>query len=225
MGHQVIFADWVLALVADRVKEWPTRIVAGERVYELPIERGEPIYAFLDPAGVIVCLDLDSIAPAAERLRQHRAARPAPRQSTELERRLAGVPQDLPLRGAVIDRHGEIAQLLALARAGRRPRRVEAVLELIERGDGWSPASPAGWGSTVELAVDPATSSARRELLLADLQRYFAEHVDAAQATVRPSSRGVTLEVRIDELPRRFEEMQGGGRRRAIQGPEPAAAR
>jgi len=66
MSHQVIFMDWVLSLVAGRAKGMPTRIVAGERVYEIPSERGEPLYAFLDPAGVIVCFDLDSVALAAE---------------------------------------------------------------------------------------------------------------------------------------------------------------
>ena len=82
-------------------------------MYEIPIRHGEVIHAFLDPAGVVVCLDLASVAPAAERLAQHRAAAVATRAPTELERRLAGVPADLPLRGAVVDRRGEIAQLLA----------------------------------------------------------------------------------------------------------------
>jgi hypothetical protein len=185
--------DWVMALVAGRVKKWPARIIAGERVYELPIERGDPVYAFLDPAGVIVCLDLDSVAPAAERLRQHRAERRAPRAPTELERRLATVPQDLPLRGAVLDRHGEIAQLLAWLAPGADRGDWKQSWEPIETATvGGRFTGAAGIALTIELAVDPATSVARRELLLADLQRYFAEHSDAAKAIVLPSSQGVT---------------------------------
>jgi hypothetical protein len=210
MSHQVIFMDWVLGLVAGRVEEWPAQIIAGERVYELPIDQGKVIYAFLDPAGVIVCLDLASVAPAAERLRQHRATAREPRARSELERRLAGVPEDLPLRGAVVERRGEIPQLLAwLAPDADRS----------DWKQSWDPieaATVAGQFTggtdialTLELAVDPATSGPRRELLLADLQRYFAEHWGAGKATVRPSSQGVTLDLLVDELPRAFEENLG----------------
>ncbi|HET9767016.1 MAG TPA: hypothetical protein VFS60_09215 [Thermoanaerobaculia bacterium] len=214
MGHQVILADWVLGLIAGRSKKWPTHIIAGERVYELPIGRGEPIYVFLDPAGAIVCFDLDSVAPAAERLRQRRAAAVAPRAPTALEQRLAAVPANLPLRGAVIDSHGEIAQLLGWLAP-------EADSDAWKQS--WEPIKSAtvagrftggaGIALTLELAVDPATSGPRRELLLADLQRYFGEHWSAGKATAAPSSQGVTLDLVVDELPRRFEEMQGAGTR------------
>jgi hypothetical protein len=213
LSHQVIFMDWVLGLVADRSKKWRTHRIAGERVYELPIERGKPVYAFLDPRGVIVCFDLASVAPAVGRLRQQRATAPAPRPPTELERRLASVPADLPLRGAVLDRHGEVAQLLGwLAPRADRSDRKEA----------WDPievatvagrfTSGGGIALTAELVVDPTTSRARRELLLADLQRYFGENWDAGKATVRLSSQGVTLDLLVDELPQRFDERQSAGR-------------
>jgi len=224
MSHQVMFADWILGLVAGHVKKWPERIIAGERVYALPVARGEPIYAFLNPAGVIVCFDLDSVAPAAERLRGRRAAARTPRVPTALEKRLAGVPPDLPLRGAVIDRHGEIAQLLAwLAPEADRG----------EWKQSWDPIESAtvagrftggaGVALTLDLVVDPATSGPRRELLLAELQRYFGGHWNAGKATVEPSSQGVTLDLIVDELPRRFEEMQGGGSRAARTEPVPPA--
>ena len=210
MGHQLVFMDMVMGMVASRAKNMPTRIVVGERVYEIPIEREEPVYAFLDPVGVIVCLDLDSVAPAAERLRQRRAAAKTPRASTELEQRLATVPANVPLRGAVIDRHGEIAQFLGWLAPGA---------ERSEWEKSWEPIDAAtvagrftgktGVALTLDLAVDPATDAARRELLLADLQRYFAEHWEPGKATVRPSAQGVTLDLVADELPRRFEEMQG----------------
>jgi hypothetical protein len=219
MGHQLVFMDWVFGLVAGQVKGLPARIVAGERVYELPIDDGRSVYAFLDPAGVIVCLDLDSVAPAAERLRQRRAAAGAPRAATELERRFAAVPQDLPLRGVVVDRHGEIAQVLAWLAPDA------------DRGDwepSWEPIAAAtlagrftggaGVALTLDLAVDPATSGERRQLLVADLQRYFGEHWESGEATVRPSSQGATLELVADELPRRLEEMQDAGMQDAGRG-------
>lgn len=215
MGHQIVFMDWVLGLVAARAKSMPTRMIAGERVYELPIERGESIYAFLDPAGVIVCLDLDSVAPAAERLRQHRAAARTPRPPNELERRLAAVPADVPLRGAVLDRHGEIAQLLAWLAPNAERSDWEQSWEPIEAATvAGRFTGGAGVALTLDLAVDAATNAERRELLLADLQRYFGAHWVAGKATVRPSTQGVTLELVADELPRRFEEMQDADGRR-----------
>jgi hypothetical protein len=210
MGHQLIVADWVLGLIAGRSKKLPARIIAGERVYELPAQRGESIYAFLDPAGVIVCFDVDSVAPAAERLRQRRATAGAPRAPTALEQRLAAVPAGLPLRGAILDRHGEIAQLLAW---------LAPDADFSAWKQSWDPIESAtvagrftggsGIALTLDLAVEPATTVQRRELLLADLQRYFGEHWEAGKATVRPGSQGMTLDLVIDELPRRFEERQG----------------
>jgi hypothetical protein len=210
MSHQVMFMDWALAIAADRMKKWPSRVIAGERVYELPLERGGPLYAFLDPAGVIVCLDLDSVAPAAERLRQRRATSGSRRVPTELERRLAGVPEGLPLRGAVTNRHGEIAQLLGWLAPDADRRGWEQSWEPIETATvAGRFTGGAGIALTIELAVDPATSGPRRELLLADLQRDFGEHWGAGKATVRPSGQGVTLDLLVDELPRRLAEMQG----------------
>jgi hypothetical protein len=212
MSHQVIFMDWVLGLLAGRVKDMPARIVAGERVYELPIGHGEVIYAFLDPAGVIVCLDLASVAPAAERLAQHRATVRATREPTELERRLAGIPADLPLRGTVVDRRGEIAQLLAWLAPDADRSDWEPSWEPIEAATvAGRFTGGAGIALTLELAVDPATSGPRRELLLADLQRYFGEHWAAGKATLRPSGQGVTLDLLVDDLPRRFGEMERAG--------------
>jgi hypothetical protein len=212
MSHQVVFMDWVLGLLAGRVKNLPARLIAGERVYELPIGRGEVIYAFLDPAGVIVCLDLASVAPAAERLAQHRATSRATRAPTELERRLAGVPADLPLRGAVVDHRGEIAQLLAWLAPEADRSHWEPSWEPIEAATvAGRFTGGAGVALTLELAVDPAASGPRRELLLADLQRYFAAHPAAGKATVRSSVEGVTLDLLVDELPRRFEEMERAG--------------
>ena len=209
MGHQLVFMDWVMGLVAARSKGMPTRMVAGERVYELPVDGEESIYAFLDPAGVIVCLDLDSVAPAAERLRQRRAAARVPRASTELERRLASVPASVPLRGAVLDRHGEIAQLLAWLAPGAERADWERSWEPIEAATvAGRFTGGTGVALSIDLAVDPATSIDRREQLLADLQRYFGEHWEAGKATLRPSIEGVSLELAADELPRRFEEMQ-----------------
>jgi hypothetical protein len=63
---------------------------------------------------------------------------------------------------------------------------------------------------TLELTVDPATSEERRALLLADLQRYADVHWGTAQATVRPSRHGATLDLAFAELSRRLEEMQDG---------------
>lgn len=210
MSHQVIFMDWLLAIVAGRAKKWPAHIIGGERVYELPGHRGDSIYAFLDSRGVVVCFDRDSIAPAVERMRRSRATFQSRRAPTELERWLAGVPEHLPVRGAVLDRHGEVAQLLAWlvpdadASAWRQswdPIDAATVAGRFTGGDGIV--------LTLELAVEPATGGPQRQLLLADLQRYFGEHWDAGKATVRPSDQGVTVELLIDELSRRFEEMQG----------------
>jgi hypothetical protein len=208
MSHQVMFMDWVLGIVAGRASTWPTHRIAGERVYEVPLGPGDPLYAFLDSRGVVVCLDRDSVAPAAERLRRDRATPRARRAPSELERWLARVPPDLPLRGAVLDRQGEVAQLLAWLAPGADRAGWER---------SWDPIEAAtvagrftGGGSilvTLDLAVDPATEGPRRELLLADLQRYFGEHWDAGRATVRPSEQGVTLELLVDELPHRLEEL------------------
>ena len=57
--------------------------------------------------------------------------------------------------------------------------------------------------------VDPATSGARRELLVDDLRRYFGEHWRDEKVAVRPSEGGVSLELALDDLPRRLEELQG----------------
>jgi hypothetical protein len=212
MGHQLIFVDWILAIVAGRSKSLPARIIAGERVYEFSSAPGEAFYAFLDPAGVIVCFDLESVAPAAERLRQRRATAGAPRAPTALEQRLAAVPADLPLRGAILDRHGEIAQLLAWLAPGADSTAWKESWDPIESA---TVAGRFAGGSsialTLDLAVDPATTAQRRELLRADLQRYFGEHWEAGKATVRPGSQGMTLDLVIDELPRRSEETQGSG--------------
>ena len=224
MGHQLIFADWILGLLAGHSKRWPTRTVAGERVYQLPVERGDRLYAFLDPAGVIVCFDLDSVAPAAERLRQRRAAAAAPRPPTALEQRLASVPADFPLRGVVIDHHGEVAQLLAW---------LAPDADASEWKQSWDPiesatvaghfTSGAGITLTLDLAVDPATDGAGRELLLADLRRYFAEYWQAGKATVRPSGPGVAVDLIADQLPQRFEGMQDRSSRAARTEPVPPA--
>lgn len=222
MGHQLVFMDWVMGLVASRAKGMPTRIVAGERVYEIGGERDETVYAFLDPAGVIVCLDLDSVAPAAERLRQRRAAAATPRAATELERRLAAVPQNVPLRGAVLDRHGEIGQMLAWLAPGAERSEWEKSWEPIEAATvAGRFTGKTGVALTLDLAVDPATNDERRELLLADLQRYFGAHWDAGKATVRPSAQGVILDLVADELPRRFEEMQDAADSRDARDAQP----
>ncbi len=216
LSHQVIFTDWILGLLAGRVKDMPAHIVAGERVYELPIDHGEVLYAFLDPAGIVVCFDLASVAPAAERLRQHRTTARAPRGPSELERRLAGVPADLPLRGAVVDGRGEIAQLLAWLAPDADRRDWKQSWEPIEAATiGGRFTGGTGIALTLELAVDPATSALRREALLADLERYFGESWGPGKATVRRSGEGVAIDLLADELPRRLEELRGAGRRRA----------
>jgi hypothetical protein len=212
LGHQVIFMDWMLGWVADR-SSWRPHRIAGERVYELPMESGKPVYAFQAPGGVIVCLDLAAVAPAVGRLHQQRASAPAPRPPTELERRLAGVPADLPLRGAVLNRHGEVAQLLGWLAPRADRRDWEASWEPIEVATvAGRFTSGGGIALTAELAVDPTTTRARRELLVADLQRYFGESWNAGKATARLSSEGVTLDLLLDELPQGFDERQGAGR-------------
>jgi len=214
LGHQVMVADWVMGLVAGRVRDLPAHIIGGERVYEIPIGEDEVVYAFLDPAGVVVCLDRASVAPAAERLRQRRANARQPRAGTELERRLASLPRDLPLRGAVVERRGEIAQLLAwLAPDADRAdwQRAWEPIEAATVAGRFTDA--AGLALTLDLAVDPATNAPRREQLLADVQRYFVEHPDAGKATVKASSDGVTLDLLVDDLPRRLEALDRGGRR------------
>jgi len=125
------------------------------------------------------------------------------------------------LRGAVLDRHGEIAQLLAwlapeaLATDADRDR-WEQSLDPVETATvAGRFTGGAGIALTIELAVDPATSGPQRELLLADLQRHFGEDWRGGKATARPGSQGVTLELLVDELPRHLEEMQGAGRPRA----------
>jgi hypothetical protein len=109
----------------------------------------------------------------------------------------------------VLDRHGEIAQLLGwLGHDGdgsdweRSWDPVEAATVAGRFTDG------AGLALTLELAVDPTTDGPRRELLLADLERFFAEGWSAGKATVRPSSQGVTLDLLVDELPRHLEHRQ-----------------
>lgn len=209
MSHQLVFADWILALLAGHVKNMPARIVAGERVFELPAVRGEPIYAFLDPAGVILCFDLQSVAPAAERLRQRRASAAAPRPPTALEQRLAGVPADLPLRGAVVERNGEIAQLLSWLAPRADPGEWKQAWEPIESATvAGRFTAAAGIALTLELAVNPATDASRRERLLADLRRYFGEQWETGKVSVRPTAQGVSLDLVADDLPRRFDRMQ-----------------
>lgn len=216
MSHQLIFADWILGLVSGHVKSWPTRIIGGERVYQIPAIRGEPLWAFLDPAGVILCFDLDSVAPAAERLRQRRAGNAASRAATALEQRLAGVPADLPLRGAVVEQHGEIAQLLSWLAPRADPGEWKQSWEPIESATvAGRFTNAAGIALTLELAVNPATDGPRREQLLADLQRYFGEQWEAGKVTVRPSGQGMSVDLVVDELPRHFETMRDDDSREA----------
>ena len=119
------------------------------------------------------------------------------------------MPQNVPLRGAVIDRHGEIGQMLAWLAPGAERSEWERSWEPIEAATvAGRFTGKTGVALTLDFVVDPMTDAERRELLLADLQRYFAEHWDAGKATVRPSPQGVTLDLVADELPRRFEEMQ-----------------
>jgi hypothetical protein len=208
MSHQVVFMDWVLGIAAEGLGKLPARRVAGERVYEIPIERDRSIHAFLDSRGVVVCLDAASVGPAVERLRQGRAMPRAPGGSTDLERWLATVPEDLPLRGAVLGA-GEVAQLLGWLAPGA---------DRDDWRDAWEPIAAAtvagrfsdggGIALTLELAVDPEAGDPRRELLLADLQRYFDEHWGAGKAAAQVSGQGVTLELLADELPRHLEQLE-----------------
>jgi hypothetical protein len=182
----------------------------------MPAMRGEPLWAFLDPAGVILCFDLDSVAPAAERLRQRRAANAAPRAPTALEQRLAGEPANLPLRGAVVEQHGEIAQLLSWLAPRADPSEWKQAWDPIESATlAGRFTSAAGIALTLELVVNPATDGPRRERLLADLQRYFDEQWETGKVSVHPRAQGMTVDLLVDELPRRFETMRGDDSRAA----------
>jgi hypothetical protein len=112
----------------------------------------------------------------------------------------------------VLEHHGEVGELLAWLAPGEQRSAWQP---------DWEPVRAAavsgrfigtgGIALTLDLAIDPATPAARRQLLADDVRRYLGERWKDETVTVQPSAEGVTAEVLIADLPRRLEEKQLSG--------------
>lgn len=221
LGNQALFMDWVFGLLGSFGK-LPARQVAGETVYELEVAPGQTVYAFLEPRGAVVCFDAEAVAPAVERLRASRSqaralARSAP---GELERRLAAVPGDLPLRGAFVGRDGGVARVLGTL----APDAPAGAWDAVEAATVAGRFTGGAIALTLDLALDTAASDAVRSALVAELAGRLAEQWGEGAATVSAAGDAVLVELLVDDLPRRVEELQARQLRRAREHGERAAA-
>jgi hypothetical protein len=115
LGHQLIFADWVLGLVLSRSDRVEVERYRGEKVYRIPIDKQTTLAVFLRDGHLFFTSNLDSARTAVDRLIEAAGNRAEP---SELDRWFAETADD-PLRGAVTNRRGELLRLWR-SRMGQR---------------------------------------------------------------------------------------------------------
>ena len=210
MAHQLALMDWVGGFVVERMEERPFHRIGEEVVYQLGDAGEVPFYVFADGRGVVVTFDLESAALAVEGIANRgRVESEEDRTPTELERLVATVPDELPLRGAVLAAGGKLEQLFwrmagetALTRdwsALLAPARSMTVHgRFVEDGQ---------IAFVVELQLDEGTPDADREELAAAAAMLIDEWGEGVEATGRPIEAGVAVEVRLDRLGEMLERL------------------
>ena len=68
LGHQLIFADWVLGLVLSRSDRVEVERYRGEKVYRIPIDKQTTLTVFLRDGHLFFTSNLDSARTAVDRL-------------------------------------------------------------------------------------------------------------------------------------------------------------
>jgi hypothetical protein len=106
-GNRIVLLDSVLGLAFRFGSNAKTVVHRGERIYLVPIGRRRAAF-FLRGNDVFIVSDVDSARLAVDRLAA--AAEREDHQPTELERLLATLPGG-PLRGVVLNEHGELERL------------------------------------------------------------------------------------------------------------------
>lgn len=109
LGNQLVLADWIAGLVLGRSPGTTVHKYQGENIYEF--ERGENDFeatVFARRGAVFATSDVETARRAVDLLAETSTARPP---ETELERLFATTRDTDPLRGAVLNSNGEIAQI------------------------------------------------------------------------------------------------------------------
>jgi hypothetical protein len=107
-GNRLVLTDWLLGLTLSFAPEIERVSHAGERIYRLPLDHGRSLTFFIRGNDLFFASDLDTACQAVDRLSSPAASAPAPE---ELNRLLAQVPADTPLRGAVSNEGGQFDRL------------------------------------------------------------------------------------------------------------------
>ena len=218
LGNQALFLDWVFGLFGSLGKV-PSRQVAGETVYEVELAPEQTVFAFLESRGAVVCFDEEAVAPAVERLRATRGQALSRSAPGELERRLAAVPADLPLRGAFVGRDGGVARVLGVVAPGAPAGAWDAIAAATVAGR----FTGGAVALTLDLALDPAAPATARPALVTELEQRLAAQWGEGSAAVREAGDAVVVELLVDDLPRRVEELQSRQLRRARERAERGA--
>ena len=107
--------DWILGLTlgwADGVSVISHR---GERIFGPPAADDENFAFFIRGNDLFFASDLGTAKQAVDRLVE---SRPPSESSSDVQRLLAGVPGESPLRGAISNRRGELARVWSALAGG-----------------------------------------------------------------------------------------------------------
>ncbi|REJ76781.1 MAG: hypothetical protein DWQ36_24620 [Acidobacteria bacterium] len=161
------------------------------------------LHVFVRGEGVFVANESAVSLRAIDHLEERRA--PVDRQPTQLERLFASVPEEFQVRGAVLNRDGELSELLAVLLAGleMEPQRSEELSQALERSR--SAALGAGilpdGGAEIEIVLDgPNELVGQLEAFGEEARERLAERDFDLRSDAYAEARGVVWKLRFEDV-------------------------
>jgi len=109
LGNRMAFTDWIFARTVGWSSEADVLQHYGENIYRIDTKHGDEIAFFIHRNDLFFTSDAQNARRAVELLVVDRTAEARP--PTELERLFARLPEDRPLRGAVMNESDELTRL------------------------------------------------------------------------------------------------------------------
>lgn len=107
-GNRLVFSDWLLGMALGLSGEVGLDAHRGERIYTLPVRRAGSVAFFIRGNDLFFASDPDTAKRAVDRLVSE-----APSAGVQggLDGLLRRVPVDAPMRGAIVNEHGEMSRV------------------------------------------------------------------------------------------------------------------
>lgn len=202
-GHQIVFADWLLGLIAPRISDFPSIELDGETVLVLedPETAGPPPtsrYGFLHRKGVFFGSDKDAVEYAIQRLNQPIGGAADP--TFELESLYRDLSEDLQIRGAMVNSRNEIGRVVE----NLFPERIalaDSLGEVVTLTIGGGVDQAGDASLTLLFEGGPESLAEEITLLIEETTEFLAEEEIELVSRVASFPSGWQVHLQIEDLP------------------------